>query len=105
MQPHTAKLGEARHIRMPYDLGMLKTRSEGGHIDTFKRRLECIEDKSVCSVTNRMDILETAHDFLGKGKDVTSLTGCQPSLRNFWILVVKTSWSILMKPLELGLSA
>jgi len=47
---------------------MLKTGSEGSHVDAFESRLECIEDKSICSITNGMDILETAHDFGGKGK-------------------------------------
>jgi len=69
---------------------MLETGSEGSNIDAFESRLECIEDKSICSITNGMDILETAYD-LGVGKDVTPLTGCQPSLKNLWILVVKTS--------------
>ena len=33
-----------------------------------KRRLECVDDKSICSITNCMDILETAHDFWREGK-------------------------------------
>ena len=65
MQLHTAKFGEARHIRVCYDLGMLKTGLEGGHIDAFKSRLKCIKDKGICSITNSMDILETAHNFQG----------------------------------------
>jgi len=67
-QLHTTKLGEACHIRVCYDLGMLKTRSEGSHVDTLKCRLECVDDKSICSITNCMDILETAHDFWREGK-------------------------------------
>jgi hypothetical protein len=64
------------------DLSMFKTRSECSHIDTFERRLECIDDESICSITNCMDILERVGDYLGKVKDGVLLTVCQPSRRN-----------------------
>ena len=51
------------------DLSVLKTRSERSHVDTFESRLECVDDKSICSITNCMDILERVHDYLGKVKD------------------------------------
>jgi hypothetical protein len=73
------------------DLSVFKARSERSHVNSFERRLECIDDKSICSITNCMDILERVHDNLGKVKDGVLLTVCQPSRRNFWILVVKTS--------------
>jgi hypothetical protein len=73
------------------DLSMFKTRSERSHVDTFERRLECIDDKSICSITNCMNILEKIRDYLGKVKDGVLLTVCQPSRKNLWILVVKTS--------------
>ena len=72
------------------NLSVFKARSERSHVDTLERRLECIDDKSIRSITNCMDILERVCDHLGKVKDGI-LTVCQPSRRNLWILVVKTS--------------
>lgn len=47
---------------------MLKTRSKGSHVDALERRLECVDDKSIGSITNCMDVLETVHEFWeGKG--------------------------------------
>jgi hypothetical protein len=90
-QLNTTEVSEACHIRVRDDLSMFKTRSERSHVDTFERRLECIDDKSICSITNSMDILERVRDYLGNVKDGVPLTVCQPSRRNFSILVVKTS--------------
>ena len=73
------------------DLSMFKTRSERSHVDTFEGGFECIDDKSICSITNCMHILEKIGDYLGKVKAGVLLTVCQPSRRNLWILVVKTS--------------
>ena len=61
---------------------MLKTRSKGSHVDALERRLECVDDKSIGSITNCMDILERVGDYLGKVKDGVLLTVCQPSRRN-----------------------
>ena len=67
-QSHTTKLSEACHIRVRDDLSMFKTGSERSHVDTFERRLECVDDKSICSITNCMDILERVGDYLGWGR-------------------------------------
>jgi hypothetical protein len=73
------------------DLSVFQTGSERSYVNTFERRLECVDDKSICSITNCMDILERVRDYLGKVRDGVLLTVCQPSRRNFWTLVVKTS--------------
>lgn len=50
---------------MCYDLSVLKTRSEGSHVDALERRLEGVDDKSISSITNCVDILETPYEFRG----------------------------------------
>lgn len=47
---------------MCYDLSVLKTRSESSHVDALERRLEGIDDKSISSITNCVDILATPHE-------------------------------------------
>jgi hypothetical protein len=55
---HTAKFSEACHIRVRDNLSMLKARSQGSDIDTLQRRFKCIENKSICSITDSMNVLE-----------------------------------------------
>ena len=42
------------------NLCMFESRPEGSHVNALERRLECIDDKGICSVADGMDILKTA---------------------------------------------
>ena len=60
---------------------MFETRPEGSHVNALEGRLECIENKGICSITDGMDVLKTTLDYR-KGDRHALLTVCQPSLRN-----------------------
>jgi len=84
---HTSEPSETRHIRVRDDLGMFKTRSEGSYVDAIERRLECVNDKSICSITDCMDILEMRCNSRGTGETLAFLLSASRLLRisGYWI--------------------
>lgn len=71
------------------DLCMFETGPEGSHVNALERRLECIDNKGICSITDGVDILITAPEYR-KWERHALLTVCQPSLRNLCMVVVRT---------------